>query len=557
MKKLLAYFLIATQLAYAGIVIPGGGGSSGGGGSGVDTVGAFSASAQTNGASISSTTMTFGPASATVPGMVGTGTQSWAGTKNFTGVVGVADGSVGTPALGFTTDSGASGLYRISANRTGFSCNGVSCGDFGASGNWGFGTGSGTNSIITAGGSLLATTSQRGLTLTPTFTSAATAGGSGIAMSLATAAASFTQGIMQAISIGTMIKGAGSTITRAVNITGGVQSVGTNNAFLTDNNTWTGNYFINQAGTEASLFSGPVTLANVIDSGLTASTVPYADSSKQLTSSTVTPTELGYVHNVTSAIQTQMDLKAPLASPTFTGTVKGIDIGTTANGGDGKIITIGSGRISTGDSAANAMQFTMVSGGTQVILENGQQVLTASAQSANWGAFAASRDWTMQWQMGKGTSHYGKGKVRGYGSSTAVGNPADATEDDLISKTVQANELPNNDEDLTITSWGTTGATANTKTIKLYFGGTAIGTISTIGLSKTWKIDSIVSRTGSSAEKYVTTMNIDGLISITSGTLAVSTTGTIVVKTTGQSSGSGASDVLNEALRVDYDRAGN
>ena len=36
---------------------------------------------------------------------------------------------------------------------------------------------------------------------------------------------------------------------------------------------------------------------------------------------TLTSTELGYVDGVTSAIQTQMNLKAPLASPTLTGTV--------------------------------------------------------------------------------------------------------------------------------------------------------------------------------------------------------------------------------------------
>lgn len=53
----------------------------------------------------------------------------------------------------------------------------------------------------------------------------------------------------------------------------------------------------------------------------TASTVPYWDASKNLISSAVTPTELGYVSGVTSAIQTQFGLKAPLASPTFTGTV--------------------------------------------------------------------------------------------------------------------------------------------------------------------------------------------------------------------------------------------
>jgi hypothetical protein len=40
---------------------------------------------------------------------------------------------------------------------------------------------------------------------------------------------------------------------------------------------------------------------------LTASTVPYIDSSSNLVSSSVTPTELGYVHGVTSGIQAQLD----------------------------------------------------------------------------------------------------------------------------------------------------------------------------------------------------------------------------------------------------------
>ena len=46
---------------------------------------------------------------------------------------------------------------------------------------------------------------------------------------------------------------------------------------------------------------------------------------------TATETELNYVDGVTSAIQTQLDAKAPLASPTFSGTV---------NDGDGKIRAI-------------------------------------------------------------------------------------------------------------------------------------------------------------------------------------------------------------------------
>jgi hypothetical protein len=41
----------------------------------------------------------------------------------------------------------------------------------------------------------------------------------------------------------------------------------------------------------------------------TATTVPYFDASKNLISRAVTPTELGYVSGVTSAIQTQLNAK--------------------------------------------------------------------------------------------------------------------------------------------------------------------------------------------------------------------------------------------------------
>ena len=60
-------------------------------------------------------------------------------------------------------------------------------------------------------------------------------------------------------------------------------------------------------------------------SSLTASEIVITDASKNLVSAAVATypslTELTYVKGVTSALQTQLGLKAPLASPTFTGTV--------------------------------------------------------------------------------------------------------------------------------------------------------------------------------------------------------------------------------------------
>lgn len=58
----------------------------------------------------------------------------------------------------------------------------------------------------------------------------------------------------------------------------------------------------------------------ITSSNLTASRALVSDASGKVAVSAVTSTELGYVYGVTSAIQTQLNSKAPLASPALTGT---------------------------------------------------------------------------------------------------------------------------------------------------------------------------------------------------------------------------------------------
>jgi len=61
----------------------------------------------------------------------------------------------------------------------------------------------------------------------------------------------------------------------------------------------------------------PVGTVNFSEAGLTYATIKVGGAAI----GSVTNTEIGYLSGVTSAIQTQIDTKAPLASPTFTGTV--------------------------------------------------------------------------------------------------------------------------------------------------------------------------------------------------------------------------------------------
>lgn len=70
-------------------------------------------------------------------------------------------------------------------------------------------------------------------------------------------------------------------------------------------------------GKQATVIGAATTITS---SNLTASRALIANSSGKVAVSSTTDTELGYVHGVTSAIQTQLNNKAPLASPALTGT---------------------------------------------------------------------------------------------------------------------------------------------------------------------------------------------------------------------------------------------
>lgn len=70
-------------------------------------------------------------------------------------------------------------------------------------------------------------------------------------------------------------------------------------------------------GKQATITGGAT---SIVSSNLTIGRALISDGVGKVAVATTTSTEIGYVNGVTSAIQTQLDAKAPLASPTLTGT---------------------------------------------------------------------------------------------------------------------------------------------------------------------------------------------------------------------------------------------
>lgn len=155
-------------------------------------------------------------------------------------------------------------------------------------------------------------------------------------------------------------------------------------------------------------------------------------------------------------------------------------------------------------------------------------------------------------QMGTGT---GRAEIGGkvHVNTTSVGTDADTVEKDLLTYTLPANSLNADGKGVRITTWITTAATANEKTIRLYFGSTVVRQIGTSVLNnQSMFAQGIIIRTGASTQDAVgiEVGNTTAFAIFTAP--AEDTTGTIVIKVTGQNSSAAANDIVAQGLMVEY-----
>jgi len=132
------------------------------------------------------------------------------------------------------------------------------------------------------------------------------------------------------------------------------------------------------------------------------------------------------------------------------------------------------------------------------------------------------------------------------------------SETDLMSYTIPANVLDHDGAGIRVTAWGVTAATANNKTIKVYFDGTAAlstgaSTLNNYG----WTATFLAFRTGVGAQDLWTEIRAGAITAITTtlsasgvATDAADETAAIIVKVTGQSA-TASNDIIQHGMIVE------
>lgn len=165
----------------------------------------------------------------------------------------------------------ANGIYLSTTDTLAFATNSARRAFVNATGQWAMG---GASSVATDGAicvgnasaqTVLSGTTQIGVKIDWVPNSSATGYAVGVNSRLQTPNSSFTTGFAAAFYESSLVKGGLHTITRYAGLRlTPTTSGGTGNACITDNEAYSGNYFIHQSGTIASLLSGPLTVANTV-----------------------------------------------------------------------------------------------------------------------------------------------------------------------------------------------------------------------------------------------------------------------------------------------------
>lgn len=138
--------------------------------------------------------------------------------------------------------------------------------------------------------------------------------------------------------------------------------------------------------------------------------------------------------------------------------------------------------------------------------------------------------------------------------TAAVATGTGTSEQILQTYTMPANQLSSAGQAVRVRCWGTTGATANNKTRKLYFGASVITTATEAANAQNWVLELVVMRTGAATQSVsgtglAGTGGVTPISYINQGTDDL--TAGVVIKCTGTDAVSAAGDITANGMIVE------
>ena len=138
--------------------------------------------------------------------------------------------------------------------------------------------------------------------------------------------------------------------------------------------------------------------------------------------------------------------------------------------------------------------------------------------------------------------------------TAAVATGTGTAEQVLQTYTMPANQLSSAGQAVRVRCWGTTGATANNKTRKLYFGASVITTATEAANAQNWVLELVVMRTAAAAQSVsgtglAGTAGVTPISYINQGTDDL--TAAVVIKCTGTDATSAAADITANGMLVE------
>ncbi len=135
----------------------------------------------------------------------------------------------------------------------------------------------------------------------------------------------------------------------------------------------------------------------------------------------------------------------------------------------------------------------------------------------------------------------------------AVSTTATTVETTLQQFSLPAGALATAGQSIRVTCWGGTGADANNKTMKLYFGATHVDTPTAGTNNKGWWLEAIVMRRTATTQGFLGKGVVDTTaVSPSTADAAETLANSILVKCTGTNGTASASDITAQGMIVEY-----